>query len=205
MTGHTEDRGTTLIETAIVGLLVFFLFLAIFEFGTVFRDSLTTSDAVADAARIGAVVGPGVTAKGTNADFEVAKAVREGLSALNDEEIDRIVVFKGSGTSDSALSQVPVACRNGVSVPSICNSYDAAGALNAVEGGDETYFQCNMAGDPACGWDPATRQDGPTSADIETLGVYVRVQRGGVTGLFADTWTLDRATTLRLEPGVIEE
>lgn len=200
-----DERGVTLVETAIVGVIVFTFFLAIFEFGLLFRDNLSASDAVADATRIGAVMGPGVAADSTNADFAVVKAVREGLSSLNDDEIETIVVFKAGGSSDSAIDQVPLACRNGTTVASVCNAYDATAAFTAVESGDAGYFECDSAGDPACGWNPATRADGPTSADVETLGVYVQIQTDGYTGLFADRWTIQRAMTLRLEPGVIEE
>lgn len=201
-----REEGAALVEIALVATLVFTIFLAMFEFGLLFRDSLTVTDAVSDATRIAAVIGPDIV-DGTNADFAAVRAVREGLASLNDDQIQTIVVFK-SGGGGSAVDQVPVACRNGNSLAGICNAYDATAAFNAIVGGDTGYFECPTGGtpssDPACGWDPEDRQDGPTSADVETVGVYVLVERGGYTGLFGNSWTISRASTLRLEPGVIE-
>lgn len=194
----------TLIETSIVALLVFTMFLAVFEFGLLFRDNLTATDAVADATRLGAVIGPDVASDGSTADYAIAKAIREGISSLNDTSVRYIVVFKASGSGAPALSQVPTACRNGTSVAGICNSYSAAAAFAAIETGQPAYFTCTAPGQPACSWNPTARKDGPTSAQVETLGVYVKIVRNGFTGLFADSWTIERASISRLEPGVTD-
>lgn len=199
-----RDDGATLVEMSIVAVLVFTLFLAFFEFGSLYRDSLSATDAVGDATRIGAIMGPDVQADGSTADYAIVKAVREGLSALNDSAIQYVVVFKASGTGDAAESQVPEACKNGTSIPGICNSYAGPAAFGAVEGGDIDYFTCSAADTAACAWNPTSRVDGPTSAQVETLGVYVKIRRGGVTGLFGDDWTITRASTIRLEPGITE-
>lgn len=198
------DDGATLVEMSIVATLVFTVFLAMFEFGTLYRDSLTATDAVSDATRIGAIIGPDVQADGSTADYAIVKAVREGLSALNDSSVQYVVVFKSPGTGDDAESQVPAACRNGTSLPGICNSYAGPAAFGAVESGDVDYFTCSAADTAACPWNPTTRSDGPTSAQVETLGVYVKIRRGGVTGLFGDDFTITRASTIRLEPGLTE-
>lgn len=201
---HRRDDGATLVEISIVATLVFTVFLAMFEFGTLYRDSLTATDAVSDATRIGAIIGPDVQADGSTADYAIVKAVREGLAALNDSAVLYIVVFKASGTSDDAESQVPAACKNGTSIAGICNSYAGPAAFGAVESGDSAYFTCSASDTAACPWNPTTRSDGPTSAQVETLGVYVKIRRGGITGLFGDDFTITRASTIRLEPGIIE-
>lgn len=198
------EAGATLVETAIVAVVVLTMFLAIFEFGLLFRDNLSASDAVADAVRSAAVVGPDVAPDGANADFVAVKGIREGLSALNDDDVQTIVVYKAGGSTDSAIDQVPIACRNGTSISGLCNAYDATAAFTAVEAGDTDYFVCSAANTASCAWDPVTRKDGPTSADVETVGVYVRIDVDGYTGLFGNSWTISRAMTLRLEPGVIE-
>ena len=56
-----RDDGATVVEFGIVALLVFTLLLAIFEFGLLFRDNLTATDAVSDATRVGAIVGPDIS------------------------------------------------------------------------------------------------------------------------------------------------
>lgn len=204
MTGNRRDDGATLVELSIVATLVFTVLLAMFEFGTLYRDGLSATDAVADATRIGAIIGPDVQADGSTADHAIVKAVREGLSALNDSSVLYVVVFKASGTGAAAESQVPEACKNGSSLAGICNSYTGPNAFGAVESGDVDYFTCSAANTAACPWDPTTRRDGPTSADVETLGVYVEIRRGGVTGLFGDDFTITRASTIRLEPGITD-
>lgn len=197
-----REHGVTLIEMSLVALLVFTLFLAIFEFGLLFRDNLSATDAASDATRIGAIYGPDVAPDGSTADFAIAKAVREGLASLNDTDVQYIVVFKASGAGSPAIEQVPIACRNGTSVTGICNAYTANAAFNAVEAGNVAFFNCVAPADPACKWDPTTRRDGPTSADVETLGVYVKIVRPGYTGLFGNSWTIERASISRLEPGI---
>ncbi len=199
-----RDDGATVVEMSIVAVLVFTVLLAVFEFGSLYRDSLTATDAVADATRIGAIVGPDVASDGSTADYAIVRAVREGLSALNDSSIQYIVVFKASGSGDDAESQVPTACRNGTSIPGICNSYTGPAAFGAVESGDTDYFTCSAMNTASCPWDPTTRKDGPTSAQVETLGVFVKIRQGGLTGLFGDDWTITRASTIRLEPGITE-
>ncbi len=203
--GH-GDRGATLVELAIVGLLVLTFLLAIFEFGLLFRDNLTTNDAVADATRIGAIMGPDVTTDGRNADFEIVSAVRQGLSAMDSAQVRYVVIFKGTGTSDPASDQVPAQCKAGTSIAGICNAYPADAAFTAVENADVGYFSCPVVpiAKIACRWPASGRKDGPTSADVETVGVYVRVEKAGYTGLFADRWTIERASTIRLEPGIVD-
>ena len=134
----------------------------------------------------------------------VIRAVREGLSGLNDNEVRTIVVFRSTGTADDAVDQVPAACRNGHSLVGICNAYSAPEAFAAVVSGDRSYFRCEDGQTAACPYDPENRRDGPTSDDVETIGVYVRIETSGYTGLFAESWSIQRAATARLEPGVLE-
>jgi hypothetical protein len=61
------------------------------------------------------------------------------------------------------------------------------------------YFEC--PGGPACSWPPSSRDDGPDPADIDYVGVWVRVEREAFTGFFRSSFTFERAAVLRLEPG----
>ncbi len=199
-----RDRGAVLIEIAFVVPVLLFILAGAFEYGLLFRDTLTAGDAVSDAARIGAIVGPDTTADGRSADFEVIRTVREGLSALGDQQIDYIVVFRAANTGDAPEDQLTTQCRNGISVNTLCNAYDAAEAFAAVEAADTGYFKCAGSETAACAWDPKSRRDGPSVDQIETLGVYVKLERDGITSLFADSFTITRAAIARLEPGLIQ-
>lgn len=201
---HRCDRGTALVETALIIPIFIAIVLGIIEYGLVYRDVLITSDAVSNGARTGAVIGPRITANLNTADFVIIKDVRESLGATPTSWVKRVVVFRANTPSSApALSQVPLACRNGTAVAGVCNVYDPQEAFYAVQEGNSDYFSCTGAGGPACAWRPTSRKNGPNVSDIEYLGVYLRVERPYLTGLFGDKFTIEQATIVRLEPGII--
>jgi hypothetical protein len=211
-------------ETAILTPVFLLLVFGILEFGVIYRDYLTIGDATAVGARIGSIVGPGiadvqvsdgsggtVTVEG-NGDFAAMMAVREDLAAIPIEWIDRIVIFEGKKPSQqvSPINQVPAACKTKTPLPtnaSGCNIYDPRDAFVHLEGtidnADLAYFQCSNSSDPACGWNPDDRANGPTTDDIDYLGVYIKIDRPYLTGIFGDDFTIEQAHILRLEPGAL--
>ena len=201
-----RERGVALVEIAIVAPIVFALVFGIMEYGLTFRDQLTAQDAVGDAARLGAIVGPDVTSTGSNADYEILRTLRDGLGNVPTSWIVRIVVFKGSaGGAGAPERQIPVSCRNGTAIAGTCNVFDVNSAFNAVQSGDFAYFDCPATpGSPSCPWPPSGRNDGPNPNVIDYLGVYVKIQRPGLTGLFGSVRTVERAAIVRLEPGATE-
>ena len=198
------ERGAALLETMLVAPVFFALILSLLEFGLIYRDTLTSADAVANGARAGAVIGPRTTDSGVSADFEIIRQVRNSLGSVPVEWIDRIVVFKASGPgAGSPASQVPSACKTGGSVTNVCNVYDPANAFLAVDTGNNAFF-ANCPSGRACSWRPASRRNGPTSAAIDYLGVWIRIDRPYITGMFGDQFTIDQAFIVRLEPGMLE-
>lgn len=197
------DRGAAMAEAALVSPVFIFLIFAVFEFGLAYRDTLTVGDAITDAARVGAIQGPDVTPAGETADYSIVNALRDGLAGLKPAQLQSIVVFKAAdATVGSAISQVPSSCKSGPSSTTLkCNFYRPTDAYVAVQDGDVDYFKCLLAGDPACGWNPTARVDGPTTADVEFLGVYLRYKHNYVTGFFGKSFTIERASIMRLEPG----
>jgi hypothetical protein len=209
MTRHRRERGVTILETAVVAPVLFLFLLAAFEFGLFFRDAMTVADAAADGARVGAVVGPDLDqSSGGNADFVIVKTVREALASLDPYSIERIVVFKGNSAGVGApLQQMTTSCRNGTASAAHragrCNIYeDPVAAFAAVQSGDATYFDC-PGSSVSCDYNPETRDDGPQINDIDYLGVYVRLNRGSASGVLGAS-AIERATVVRLEPGVVE-
>lgn len=201
--GRGDDGGAALIESLLIAPVLFALLFGIFEFGLVYRDVLTSSDAAANGARRGAVIGPRVPASGVNADFEIIREVRNGLGSMPVESINRIVVYRASPPgAGSPESQVPQACKTGGSVAGLCNVYDPANAFLAVDIGDNDFFSC--PGGAACAWEPTSRSNGPTPSDVDYLGVYIRIDRPYVTGLFGDEFSFERAAVVRLEAGRFE-
>lgn len=199
-----RQRGASLAETAIVSLLVFSLIFAILEFALVFRDYLTVGDAVGDAARMGAVVGPDEDPDtGANADFEIVRTLRDGLAEIPLANIERIVIFDAlSSGADDPLDQIPAACRAGTPVAGRCNVYEPAASFVAAQTPDVSYFACSGTG-PACAWPATSRDDGPDADTIDYIGVYVRVRHDYLTGIIGSGLTIERATVVRLEPGTV--
>lgn len=198
------ERGAALIETLLVAPVFFALVLGIFEFGLIYRDLLTTADATANGARSGAVIGPRTTDSGVSADFEIIRQVRNSMGNVPVDWIDRIVVFKAAGPgAGSPVAQVPSGCKTGGSVANVCNVYDPANAFLAVDTGNNDFFADCPSG-RACSWRPASRRNGPTAAAIDYLGVYIRLDRPYISGLFGDIFTIEQAYIVRLEPGMLE-
>jgi hypothetical protein len=216
------SRGASLIEAAVMTPVFLLLVFGIIEFGVVYRDYLTIGDATTVGARIGSITGPGLAdvrvsdgAGGTvtveaNGDFAAMMAVREDLAAIPIDWIDRIVIFEGDKPSQQTtpVNQVPAFCKNTASIPANgpgCNIYEPREAFEHLEGtidsADLDYFKCVSSSDPACGWNPDTRANGPTTDDIDYFGIYIKIDRPYLTGIFGDDFTIEQAHILRLEPG----
>ncbi len=203
------EGGAAIFETVLVTPVFFLLLFGIFEFGLIFRDYLTASDAVGDAVRRGAVQGPDRVLDGTNAtsDYSVVSTLREATAAVPMEWIDSIVIFNAPEFHwTPAMTQAETYCDlDGPTVPgSGCNHYPPREAFLAVQNGNYDYFDCSAGGANACGWDPDLRNDGPGVGNIDFIGVYVKIERPYVTGIFGDTFTLEHAAVSPLEPGEVE-
>ncbi len=216
------EGGATLVEAALVTPVLMLLVFGVIEFGVIYRDYVTAADSTTVGARIGSIVGPGLadvrvsdglggttTIEG-NGDFAAMMAVRENLSAVPVDWIERIIIFKGDRPSEqtSPTDQVPADCKSTAVVPgnrTDCNIYDARQAFTRLEGTVDAervaYFRCVNDTDPACGWDPDGRKNGPKTSDIEYLGVYIKIERPYLTGIFGGSFTIEQAHITRLEPG----
>ncbi|MEZ5144367.1 MAG: TadE/TadG family type IV pilus assembly protein [Acidimicrobiales bacterium] len=201
-----SDQGVALVEAAFITPVLLVLVLGMLEYGLLFRDYLTVSDAAANGARVGAIQGPDTSVAGDTADQAIVASIREDLANIRYTSIDRIVVFRaGPPGAGAPLAQVPESCKTGAAprgdTVARCNIYAAYDAFLAVQAPDPAYFKCGGANAVACGWDPTGRVDGPKIADIEYLGVYLKLDRPMVTGVFGRRTTLEVASIVRLEPG----
>jgi len=203
------DSGAALLEAAVIGPVFIVVVLSILEYGLVYRDYLTASDAVADAARTGAVQGNDLTTAAQTADYSIVRAMRESLASLDYNTVERIVVFKAAGPdSGSPVAQTPAACKTGAASDptSDCNLYFTAPAFGAIQYGDDEYFECRPSfGDiVACGWDPVDRNNGteaPNLGNPDYLGVYVRIDHKMISGIFGNSFTIEDASIFRIEQG----
>jgi hypothetical protein len=190
--------------------------LGVFEFGLVYRDYLSVGDAVGDAAHIGSIQGnqkvpasatPG--APNVTPDYSMVRTLREGTAGIPPEWIDKIVIFRVDffERNQPAMNLVPDSCRYGNSsnAGDQCNVYPAFAAFYAVQEGQIDYFDCDEGGARECGWPYSERSDGPVREEIDYVGVYVKLDRNLVTGIFGDEFSIEQAQVLRLEPGQIDD
>jgi hypothetical protein len=202
------DSGAALLETALIAPVLFLFFAGILEYGLVYRDYLTVSDGAAYGAKVGSIQGKKTDSLGYTADFTIARDVRQSTASVPPEWIEKIVVFRsGPPSAGGALAQVPAACKTSPDgVQSSCNVYPTIEAFLAVQAGDGNYFKCIPPANSgrACKWDPQTRRDGPTVSQIQYLGVYIKLKRPYITGLFGTELDIEVAAVQRLEPGDLD-
>ncbi|OWY60631.1 hypothetical protein B7486_68150 [cyanobacterium TDX16] len=191
------ERGATLIEAAIMLPLFFFLIFGILEFGFSFRNYLTLANGTRDGARTGTTAG-----NVASADYQVLRAIERSMSAMNDSDIEQIVIFHADGPTD----EVPSACTGDGAVSSTsfeCNVYTPT-AFDF----EEEDFDCNGSGPaPDDGWCPTSRQVAvnPPNGPPDYIGVWIKVRYDYITGLFpGDGLTFTDTTIMRIEPQVIE-
>jgi Flp pilus assembly protein TadG len=206
------DQGAALVELSFVAPVLTLIFMGLVEYGMLYRDYLNVSSAAADGAKSGAIQGPGQTAGNVTADYTIIKQVRANLATLPIGTIDRIVVYKADKpVAGSPLAQVPPVCKTSMisSTAANCNVYPiantsmASSAFVQIEAGNTGFFDC-LTSSVACGWNPATRKNGPKSDNIEYLGVYIKLNRPKITGMIPVSDTLEVAVIQKLEPGVFD-
>lgn len=188
-----NDDGATLVEFAIVAPVFFLIIFGILEFGLMYRDLLTTQDAVNDGARAAAIaannlgaldddpppaVGDPPILPFATADFTTIKRLRQGLGTIPVEWIEKIVIFRAlDPTVGSALDQIPQTCKDGVGTsgsgpntnPALnyvgaCNVYDPELAFRAYEAKNTDYFSCaRNVNSPECNWPGVARVNDPVN------------------------------------------
>jgi hypothetical protein len=196
---RARERGAALVEAALV-TPVFFLFLTgIFEFGLLYRDSLTTNNAAHQGARAASVTGDR-----PEADFLVLRSIEHGIEAMGMDKLDFVVVFRADGPDDG----VPASClaSSQALVPAdptapACNRYTPADFsldIDDTSGNDLGNFRCSSSAVDRF-WCPTDRETTLT-ANVEYVGIYVQTTHHYLTGVFGGTRTLSETRILRLEP-----
>ena len=194
-----HERGTALVEAALVTPVFFLLIFGIFEFGLLYRNSLTTDNAAHQGGRAASVGGnrPG-------ADYLLLRAVEHGILTMGLENLDYVIVFRASGPNDT----VPAACltasqtmvSGNPSVPA-CNRYVAADFALEIDdsNGDDTgNFRCSSTAVDKY-WCPVDRETN-ISVGVEYVGVHIQTTHQFITGLFGGSKPLTETRILRLEP-----
>jgi hypothetical protein len=164
----TSERGTAIVEMAIVLPLLVLLVFGILEFGLVFRDRLAIANGTQSAGRVAAVLGNRV-----GSDMAVLEAIEQALGVTDStgSAVRHVQIWKSNGSG-----QPISACRIPGAGGSSCNWY--------------TFDSDDLS----CKWDPCPD---PTQDPISYGGGYVPENRNvtygtsdviGVTVLFSHHW-----------------
>jgi len=181
--GRRGEHGAALVEAAIITPVVLLLIMGMIEFGLLFRDYLTVANTTRSGARVGSAAG-----SDSGADYDILQSVRGASSALDDDTIEQIIIFKAT----SPTGGVPEACKT-TTVADVCNRYTTSDLTRP-----ENQFGCGSTA-PDRFWCPAGRVD-RQSGPPDWVGVYVKVRHHYVTGMFGSTRMIEDTTIMRLEP-----
>ena len=189
------ERGTTIVEAAIVTLSFFTLIAVLFEGSSLMRDSLGVSNAVRTAARTATVNGDEVYA-----DFYTLRTIRKEADAIGVDDLQLIVIYRADGFGNPPTTT----CKGGTS--SIGAATTRVGACNVYTKADlarpQTDFACKTTGALDTPWCPNLRKvaESGTAGPPDYLGVYVKYTHDLVTGLFSGRSTITDFSVVRMEP-----
>jgi len=193
------ERGSAIIEAAFVTPVFLLLLFGILEYGLLFRNNLTTTNASQEAARAASVGG-----RSLEADFITLETLEFGISAMGLDQLNYVVVFNASATAPGVGSELPDGhpCHTG-SQAGVCNRYvaaDFAAELDDGTGLPSGYFRCTTSALNLDGaWCPQSRRSG-LGDDSDLVGVYVNTTHRYLTGFFGESQVLDATTVIRVEP-----
>lgn len=222
------ERGTTLVEAALVSLPFFLILFGVLEMGFLFRNYLTTTNTASEASRAASVFG-----SAEDADYQIMRSAEHGIAAVGLENLEMLVIFRADGPGASVPPSCVTSGSQTRSTPSANNTdeethpaADGAPECNVYLPGD---FGLTLIDDPdgdgigpATGnfgcytnfsvdrhWCPFVRDDAVSGSADPTLGpgdgtdyvgIYVQVNHQFLTGFFQSTATLKSTKIVRIEP-----
>ena len=181
-----RDRGTVLVEAALIMPVLIMLAMGTIEFGMAWRDRLSVQNATRAGARAGATL-----STDAQSDYNILQSVKSGLGTKF-TSASMIIVYKASAADGS----VPSACLASGSQSGACNVYTTAD-LSAASGS----FGCG-AGAKDTSWCPTSRNADMLSTNgPDYVGVYVTFAHGMITGSFGNgNLTIKDSAVMRLDP-----
>jgi hypothetical protein len=190
--GSVRQLGAALIEAAFVIPVFFLLVFGIMEIGLYMNDDLAVGHGVRSGSRMASASGNDVMA-----DYGVIQSVRKEITALDEDEVEAIVVYKASGVGEAPT----LSCQSG-SINGVCNYYTPADFARP-----KTQWGCVNSASPDRFWCPNTRDvsrsDGPGAGDVlgtDFVGVWIKYEHSWVTKIFADKSMITDSSVIRLEP-----
>ncbi len=177
----TTESGVTLVELAVVFPLLLLIALGAYEFGMLFRDSLTVATAAREAGRVAAS-----SANYGDADCVIIEAAAGVLQAVETGATNELHIYKSDANGNIPLDNAATMRR-----------YRPAAPLEpAINCGSSRWVAIHLGG----GWDPEDRVNNPQVADW--IGVRVEYSHAWATGFlwFSGTTPLADEAVFRIEP-----
>lgn len=188
------DRGAILVEFAIVAPVLVLIAVGVLEFGLGWRDNLSVSNAGRAGVRT-------VSSAGDDrlADYDALQSLKGGLSGIPNARIDYVVIYE-STTADGKPSATCAGGTSSTTSGERCNVYTAAQMESLTPADFVGTTTCLSAPDKK--FCPVT--DRETDFDIGPgfIGVYVKVRRDFMTGIFPGSITITDHSVMRLEPEI---
>lgn len=222
------DRGSLLVESAIVTPLVALLMFGMVEVGAALKSHSSTANAVRAGARVASVA-----AADPLADQRVLARIDQEIAGIGGDDVRYVVIWHATGPGDP----IPPACLpddpeapNTVSVGVSDGGFDAIGACNVYVRPDapggafdmatgrapeapEHYFGCEGSSDPDadhkvdCHWPGKNRRAVTTPRESagpvvppDFVGVHVSVHHSLHADLVFDAMTIEDTTVALIEP-----
>lgn len=223
-----RERGSVLVESAIVTPIALLLLFGVVEAGSLLRSYSSTANAVRSAARVASVAG-----SDPMTDQRVLARMAQEIQGLGGQQVDFVVIWHATGPG----AKVPPACipqdhesPNTTSLGVSDGGFDAIGACNVylrpdgpggafdMAAGEATnpashYFGCEGEADPLaaqkvdCLWPGKVRRAVTTPRATagpvvppDFVGVHVQVDHRLHSGLFLDAVTIRDSTVNLIEP-----
>ncbi len=182
-----EDRGSVLVEAAIVVPLLILLTFGAIEFGIAFRDSASVAASTRGGARIASALTsaqdactPGDTNCKVFAE-NIALSVGDSLKDLMTAKPQTLIVYRADSSGD-IIGSSDINCAD-------CYVY-------GWDAGTKTWVNQN-APNP---WTQAERLADACDGTLPSVGVYVQANQPALTRLFGPSRTFSHKTVIRLEP-----
>jgi hypothetical protein len=173
-----EERGSVIVEAAIIVPLLIMLTFGAIEYGLAFRDSA----AVASSTRAGARIASAMTGQASFAD-NAKLSVSDSLKDLTHTDPQSLVIFKADANGNP-LGGSYTGCSD-------CYQY----TWNA-----STKTWTGPTNGSASWWTSDEQKADACAGALPSIGVYVKAKHKFITALFGASTTFDHKTIMRLEP-----
>ncbi len=196
-----DDRGLAMVEMAIVAPFLALLVAGIMEYGTLWRDNLTITSATRASARVVSNLGDSYLA-----DYEALLSLDAALATLDDVTVEGVLIYDASASDGAPHSSCFDAMGDPKASSGYCNYYSTAqlasiSGVNCSVSCTEFPNNSNCAGAWSSSFCPQTDRETSQAAGTTNVGIWVRVQRDYVTGVFpGDGVTITDQTVMKVEP-----